>query len=143
MTLSYDELVARATRGYRLLASPEGRRLGFNVNLLNPDTLEMSDGCYCALGETYEGGSYWDAVERLADEGYPATTLDGTTFNTYSNGPWPTYIWDRMHGFILAGADPNTLEAYARLTDAWREVIKKGARSVIFTGAAQKEEAVS
>jgi len=127
MILSHDELVARATRGYQLLASPEGRRLGFNVNLLNPDTLEMSDGCYCALGETYEGGSYWDAVERLADEGYPATTLDDTCYYARSDA-WPTFIWDRMHGFILSGADvtgPESLRAYAALTDAWREVIKK------------------
>lgn len=125
MPLSHDELVTRATRGYRLLASPEGRRLGFNVNLLNPDTLEMSDGCYCALGETYEGGSYWDAVERLSLEGYPATTLD----DDYDTESSPTYLWERMHGFNLAGADTplgaSTIKAYAALTDAWREVIKK------------------
>jgi hypothetical protein len=127
-TLSHDELVTRATRGYQLLASPEGRRLGFNVNLLNPDTLEMSDGCYCALGETYEGGSYWDAVERLADEGYPAVTLDDATYlDAEAEERCPTYFWERMHGFILLPIveAASVIKSYAALTDAWREVIKR------------------
>jgi len=122
VTTSYRK---RAQRGYRFLASDEGKRLGFNVHLLNSDMLELSDACNCALGETFEGGSYWDAAERLADEGYPVITMDDALLSEVSFDVRPTYTWEREHGFILAGGDPSTPQEYTKLTEAWREVIKE------------------
>lgn len=115
--------IDRAQRGYNFLASEEGKRLGFDVNLLNPDTLELSDACGCALGQTFLGGHYWDAAERLADEGYLIVTIDDAA---YLDDQCLTYLWERMHGFMLTTADGgNGPQEYAALTDAWREVIKR------------------
>jgi hypothetical protein len=127
MTLSHEQYVERATRGYRFLASSEGQRLGFNVHLLNPDTLDLSDGCDCALGETYEGGSYWDAVDRLAEEEYPATSLDQAwSLENERYRMSSTLIWERRHGFLVGmGDDTDPVRGYALLTAAWREVIKR------------------
>lgn len=137
MTLSHEQYVERATRGYQFLASSEGQRLGFNVHLLNPDTLDLSDACGCALGETYEMGNYWDAAERLAEEGYLIVTLDDVFLADISatEDKSLTYLWERMHGFMLLplveapiksyAEAPSTIKSYAALTDAWREVIKK------------------
>lgn len=118
------EFIDRARRGYNFLRD-EGPRLGFNVNLLSPDTLDLSDACGCALGETFEMGHYWDAADYLAANGYPVATLDEATYSQVGDEPWPTFMWERQHGFMLAGADPVTPQAYAELTDAWREVIKR------------------
>jgi hypothetical protein len=127
MTVSHDVLVERATRGYRFLASDEGKRLGFDVNLLNPDTIDLSSTCDCALGETYEMGSYWDAIERLADENYPVSTIDDAWDIELSGGDRSlTYLWERRHGFATGlGDNPGRTRGYAQLTDAWREVIKR------------------
>lgn len=124
MAMSFIE---RAQRGYNFLASEEGKRLGFDVNLLNPDTLDLSDACGCALGETFFAGYYWDAADRLADEGYPIVTLDDATYlDADDEERCPTYLWERMHGFMLNAADgANGPQEYAALTDAWREVIKR------------------
>lgn len=113
--------IERAQRGYTFIASDEGKRLGFDVNLLNPDTIDLSDACGCALGETYFSGNYWDAAERLADEGYPVTTLDDVAIDL-ERDQCPTYLWEREHGFMLP---EGTLQGWAQLTDAWREVIKR------------------
>lgn len=124
--ISHDVLVQRATRGYRFIASDEGKRLGFDVNLLNPDTLDLSDACGCALGETYQMGNYWDAAERLADEGYPIVTTDDAYYaQTDQRNQSLTLLWERMHGFMLGDPDDATPRGYAALTDAWREVIKR------------------
>lgn len=130
MYVTYDALLGRATRGYRFLASDEGKRLGFEVGLLNPGTLDLSDACGCALGETYQGGSYWDAIDRLDEENYPVATLDDVILADTSGiaeDESLTYLWERMHGFILLPLveAPSTIKSYAALTDAWREVIKK------------------
>jgi hypothetical protein len=126
MTLSHDVLVQRATRGYAFLRD-EGPRLGFDVNLLDPDLLDLSDSCDCALGETYEMGSYWDAVERLADEGYPVATIDEAWDVELNQGSHSlTFTWERQHGFAVGrGDNGNLVRGYAQLTDAWREVIKR------------------
>lgn len=127
MTVSYDVLVERATRGYRFLASDEGKRLGFDVNLLNPDTIDLSSACCCALGQTYEMGSYWNAIERLADEGYPVvTTDDAWDVELDRDNRSLVYAWERQHGFIATrGDNPSSPRSFAQLTDAWREVIKR------------------
>lgn len=121
--MTITSFVDRAQRGYDWLASDEAKRLGFDINLLNPDLLNLEDACGCALGETYQMGNYWDAMERLADEGYPVVTIDDDM--AVDGEQCSTYLWERMHGFLLGGAEPISRSAYAELTDAWRHVIKK------------------
>lgn len=106
----------RAQRGYDWLASDEAKRLGFDINLLNPDLLDLSDVCGCVLGETYQMGSYWDAIDHLFDEGYSVAIAEDW---------FAAPEWEQAHGFLLTGDDSYDKAAYAELTDAWRQVIKK------------------
>lgn len=116
--MTTTQFIEQAQRGYDFLATV-GRQWDFDVVRLNPDTLDMSSGMDCALcqaGNTH----YWKAMERLADEGYPVTDAEMVHELEGDGDACCTYLWEQAHGFRLV---PGV--GYARLTEAWREVIKK------------------
>lgn len=119
MTTKYFE---QAQRGYDFLAT-EGRQWDFEVSRLNPDTLDVSSGADCALCQA-GATNYWKAIERLADEGLPVTDAEMVLEMDFFVCS-PTYLWERAHGFRLGPDIDYTPDRYAKLTEAWREVIKK------------------
>jgi hypothetical protein len=96
MIVSHDVLVKRATCGYRFLASDEGKRLRFDVNLLNPDTIDLSSACDCALGVSPTCGSANMASRPdQATIGSSATPSSPTPGARSSNG---NATWRRNNG---------------------------------------------